>query len=235
MEYKGALDGGFYRDVVYDEERWKILREKRARALEILTVLAEAGISCFTYGSVARGDVHERSDVEVFIPRPVNAAVVEALIEQHLEGWMRREVVQATPGYVPKGYIYLDEYSTVSFPLLEMLRSEAVFYEIAGRVGLEELKRESRVPGMNKELQVIIPTVFGHSEFPAERDPEHAAKLLRVDPNHLRRRIDVLKRRRLYGKTGVFRKFVLEEGESFSDALNRLIAENPWMRRRAVE
>ncbi|MCS7146328.1 MAG: hypothetical protein RMJ28_01580 [Nitrososphaerota archaeon] len=223
---------GLYVSVSYDEGRWRILREKRAQALKMMEALLGAGIDSITYGSVARGDVHPLSDVEVFVPRPVNTVVVEAIVERAHGGWVRREVVQATPGYVPKGYIYLDEYSTVSFPLVEMLRSESIFYDIAGKLDLKGVKGGERVPGMNKEMKVIIPTEYGHAEFPAEKDPEHAAKLLRIDPQALRRRIEVLRRRRLHGKTGVFVKVVLGDSESFSNVLERLIDENPWLRRR---
>jgi len=224
--------GELYLSVVYDEERWRILWQKREIALRLMVIISRAGIDSITYGSVARGDVHPLSDVEVFIPRPVNPILVEALVEREAGGWVRREMVQATPGYVPKAYIYIDDYTTISFPLLEMLRQEWVFYEIAGKLTLEDVLEKKRTPGMNKELKAIIPTPEGHSEFPADREPEAAARLIGVDPRDLRSRISVLKRRRLHGKTGVFRKLVLSEGESFSSVLASLIDENPWLKRR---
>lgn len=224
--------GGLYTEVIYDEERWAILWEKRAAALRVMEALQRAGIGSVVYGSIARGDVHRLSDIEIYIPRPVSPVLVETLIEREFGGWIRREVVQATPTYVPKGYIYIDELTVVSFPLAETLKTEEVFYDIAGKLDIEGVKSRRRVAGMNKSLRVVIPTSYGHSEFPAEKDPEHAAKLIGVDPLDLRRRISVLTRRREHGKTGVYSKFVLGVGESFSSALNRLLDRNPRIRRR---
>ncbi len=228
----GGGGEGLYTEVIYDEERWSILWEKRAAALRIMEALLRAGIDSIVYGSVARGDVHRLSDVEVYIPRPVSPVLAETIIEREFGGWIKREVVQATPSYVPKGYIYIDELSIVSFPLAETLKSEAVFYDIAGKLNLDGVRRRDRVAGMNKALKVVIPTSYGHSEFPAEKDPELAANLIGVDPLDLRKRINVLVRRREHGKTGVYSKIVLEEGESFSSVLNQLLDRNPRIRRR---
>ncbi|GBC70689.1 hypothetical protein HRbin02_00457 [Candidatus Calditenuaceae archaeon HR02] len=231
----GVLGGGgegLYTEVIYDEERWAILWEKRAAALRVMEALMRAGIGSVVYGSVARGDVHRLSDVEVYIPRPVSPVLAETIIEREFGGWIRREVVQATPTYVPKGYIYIDELTVVSFPLAEALKTEEAFYDIAGKLDLEGVRRRNRVTGMNKALRVIIPTSYGHSEFPAERDPELAANLIGVDPLDLRRRISVLTRRREHGKTGVYSKIVLGAGESFSSILNQLLDRNPRIRRR---
>jgi len=228
----GHDSGGLYIEVVYDEERWRILREKRASALEIMKTLVEYGFTPITYGSVARGDVHDSSDVEVFIPRPINAALLELIIERHLGGWIRREVVQATPRYVPKGYVYLDENRIVSFPLIEMLATENSFYDIAGKIDFGGLRGGTRVAGMNKGLMVVVPTPRGHAEFPAEKDIEQAGRLIGVDPTLIRRRVEVLRRRRLHGRTGVFRKITLGAGDSFSSILEALVDENPWIRKR---
>ncbi|MFZ8856618.1 MAG: nucleotidyltransferase domain-containing protein, partial [Candidatus Caldarchaeales archaeon] len=95
-----AEEGTGYRKVVYDERRWRTLREKRGVAERVLSALHEAGITdAFVYGSVARGDVRPESDVDAFIPHPVNPEVLQARIEELLGGWKRRGVVQATPTY----------------------------------------------------------------------------------------------------------------------------------------
>jgi len=181
-----AEEGTGYRKVVYDERRWRTLREKRGVAERVLSALHEAGITdAFVYGSVARGDVRPESDVDAFIPHPVNPEVLQARIEELLGGWKRRVVVQATPTYAVKGYIYLDDLTSVSFPLVEMMPSELLFYDVAGKVDLEGVRRGVRVPGMNKSLVAIIPVDDGHLEYPVELDVEKAAKLMGVSPDAL--------------------------------------------------
>jgi predicted nucleotidyltransferase len=228
-----AEEGTGYRKVVYDERRWRTLREKRSVAERVLSALHEAGVTdAFVYGSVARGDVRAESDVDAFIPHPVNPEVLHARIEELLGGWKRRVVVQATPTYAVKGYIYLDDLTSVSFPMVEMLPSELLFYDVAGKVDLEGLRRGVRVPGMNKSLVAIIPVDDGHLEYPVELDVEKAAKLMGVSPNALRVRVMVLKRRREHGRTGLYREIELSAEETFSGVLKRLMDANPYLKRR---
>jgi predicted nucleotidyltransferase len=227
-----SADGVLYKEVIYDEDHWELLRQKRGVAKRVMVPFVVRGFGPVVYGSVARGDVHEASDVEVFIPVPPNPALIEAIVESELGGWERRELVQATPAYVPKAYIYLDEKTTISFPLLKMMPEEESFYKTAGMVGYAGLLNGDRAPGMNKSLIVIVPTRAGHAEFPADRDPDLAARLIGVDPITIRNRVRVLTRRRIHGRTGVFRAISLAEGESFTSAFAELTSQNPILRRR---
>jgi predicted nucleotidyltransferase len=227
-----VYQGGLYREVVYDPAHWELLASKRAVATQIMEPLVARGFSPVVYGSVARGDVHKESDVEVFIPLPTNPALVESIVENKIGGWTRRELVQATPVYVPKAYIYIDEKTTISFPLLKPSPEEESFYKIAGMISRDGLLRGERAPGMNKSLIVIVPIKTGHAEFPAERDPDLAARLIGVPPSAIRNRIRILRRRRAHGKTGVFRTTVLEESESITEAFAALVKDNPFLRRR---
>ncbi|HDI10187.1 MAG TPA: nucleotidyltransferase, partial [Euryarchaeota archaeon] len=59
---------GEEREVIYQEERWEILASLRELAREVMSSLMEFGIDSMAHGSIARGDVHRRSDVDVFIP-----------------------------------------------------------------------------------------------------------------------------------------------------------------------
>jgi predicted nucleotidyltransferase len=224
--------GQFYRHVVYSEKRWAILRNKREIAKRVMAPLHMHGYSPIIYGSIARGDVDEESDVDVFIEQVVNPALLETIVEKHLGGWVKRTVIQATPGYVVKGYIYIDELVSISFPLIEMLPNEAEFYSIAGKLSYGEVLENKRCGGMNKSMMIIIPVEDGHMEFPARQDPDLAAKLIGVDPKALRERLHVLEKRKEHGRTGTYVEVELDEGSTFTQVLKTIINENPILRRR---
>ncbi len=220
------------RQVVYDDEQWRLLREFRARALRVMEAIAPLGFSPIVYGSVVRGDVKRTSDLDIFIPQTAPTQLLELALANAGYEPVRRVLVQATPSHAVKAYIYLSETDTVSVPLTSLTRDELGFYQLAGSLELEELRRGLRRPGINKQLMVIAPTEYGHLEFPATRNVDEAAKTLQVSPEILRNRIRVLTRRREVGRTGVYRSIELTPGQSFEEVFERLLAENPALRRR---
>ncbi|MEM4890234.1 MAG: hypothetical protein QW325_01385, partial [Nitrososphaerota archaeon] len=174
----------------------------------------------------------EKSDVDVFIQSPASTTIIELYLSE--AGIMVRDrvLVQATPSHVPKAYLVIDEYTSVSLPLLKMTEDEVGFYRLAGQLSYEELRRGLRVPGMNKELMLIIPTPEGHIELPVERNIEEAALILGVDPKILRNRVRVLRRRREHGRTGVYREISIPRDKTFEQVLDELIDRDPALRRR---
>ncbi len=210
------------RVVVYGDETWSLLRRLRSRALEVMTHLAQHGFDSIVYGSVARGDVTSTSDLDIFIPLPVPMYKLEYVLSL-LQPIHKRELVQATPYYAPKAYLYLNERDTVSAPMVSLNRDEEGFYTLAGCLTLEELRRDVRKPGINKSLHLIIPTPEGHVEKPLKHSFEEAVKTLGINPDILTSRMKVLLKRREKGHTGVFQHIVLPEGMSFEEAFEKLM------------
>ena len=220
------------RVVVYGEDRWSLLAELRHKALRIMEALEARGMGCVVHGSVARGDVRPTSDVDVFVPDPPSSPVVEAALE--LAGFrpVRRLLVQATPAYVPKAYIELDERTCVSFPLARMRPVEREFYAFGGMLDLEGLRAGLRVPGVDKRLMLIQPTPEGHVESSILGREAEVARLLGISVQTVMDRVRALLRRDEVGRTGVFVKRELAPDESFEAVLADLAARNPAVRRR---
>jgi len=222
------------REVIYDEGRWELLRSLRARAMRIMEALETRGIRSIAHGSLVRGDVRRTSDVDIFIPEPPPSAIIELALE--LSGFkpVRRLLVQATPAYVPKAYIELDERTSVSFPLAKMRPVEREFYSFGGELGLEGLRAGERVPGVDKRLMLIEPTERGHVESSILGREGEVARLLGISVETVMDRVRALLRRDEIGRTGVFLKRELGPDESFEAVLADIAAENPAVRRRLV-
>ena len=218
--------------VKYSRERWELLKRLREKAQRVMDTLAGAGFNSIVYGSVVRGDVKPKSDLDIFIPYPVSTQLVELALANAGYEIYKRVLVQATPSHAVKAYIYLSEIDTVSVPMMPLSRDELGFYQLAGSLELDELQRGVRKPGINKELMVILPTDEGHVEFPATRNVEEAAKALGVSPEILRNRIRVLTRRREVGHTGVFKSIELPQHKSCEEVFEELVSRNPALRRR---
>ncbi len=220
-------------EVIYDEARWRNLAAKRGRATPVLRALMGAGLEAYVFGSVARGDVKPGSDVDVIILDPAPPYLVELAIERAGLRAYSKQIVQATPSYVPKAYIYLDpdEELVVSFPLAMMRPREQEFYRWGGLLDAKGVLEGRRVPGVNKELIAIIPTPRGHVEVPVAGHEGEVARLLRVSMDIVRERLSVLGRRREVGRTGTFIKEEVPPDEPIEEAVRRLAERNEFFRR----
>jgi len=218
--------------VVYNEKRWRLLQELRRKAEKIMEALESFNLRCIAYGSIARGDVTEKSDVDIFIPSPLSSFMVETVLEQNGIPINRRIIVQATPSYAIKAYIEIEENVSVSFPLVKLRPLEREFYKFGGEISLEELKRNIRVPGVDKRLMLIEPTADGHIESSIIGKEEYAARLLGISVDIVWDRVKALTRRDEIGRTGVFLERELLPEETFELVLKRLADKNPAVRRR---
>lgn len=220
------------REITYDEARWKILEDKRKRGREILEHLKKNSIYGILHGSVARGDVSSKSDVDIFIPNLTPSYIIELSLEENIMG---REIVQATPWQLIKGQIILDNNTTVTFPLVRPKRLEYEFYLFGGQIDLKGIKEKKRVPGMDKRLMMIEPTEKGHIEYTVFGREAEVAKKIGVSVDIVRERIDVLRRRDIIGRTGVYLKRTLSPEESFEEVLKKILDRDVSLRRRAFQ
>ncbi|MCW4055691.1 MAG: DNA polymerase subunit beta [Candidatus Bathyarchaeota archaeon] len=219
-------------EVEYDKQRWQQLKALRVQAAGIMEVLGGANIVTITHGSIARGDVTARSDIDVFLPNPPSSFMIETTLENAGFVISRRLVVQATPFYAVKSYIEIDRQRTVSFPLVKMRKVERDFYRFGGEITRAMLKDDKRVAGVDKRLMLIEPTDKGHVESSIVGREEEVAKLLDASTETVFDRVHALLRRDEVGRTGVFIERELTHEETFEMALKKLAETKPEVRRR---
>lgn len=219
-------------EVTYDEKRWKLLKELRAKTIQIMETLEGAHIFSIVHGSIARGDVSQKSDIDVFVPDPPSSFVIETTLERAGLPINRRLMVQATPSYAVKGYVEIDSQRRVSFPLMKLRPHERDFYRFGGEATIETLKQNVRVCGVDKRLMLIEPTAEGHVESTIVGREESVASLLGVSVDAVLDRVHALLRRDETGRTGVFIERELAPDETFEMILKQLADQNPAVRRR---
>ena len=221
-----------YLEVIYNVEQWDLLQEFRQKSKRIMEALQIFHLESIVHGSIARGDVNKKSDIDIFIPSQPSSFLVETALEKAGIPVNRRLVVQATPTYAMKAYIEIDENASVSFPLMKMRKVEREFYKFSGEVSLENLREGLRVCGVDKRLMLIEPTEKGHRESTIVGCEDQVAKLLGISTDTVLDRVHALLRRDEVGRTGVFIKEELSSDETFEMTLKRLADQNPAVRRR---
>jgi hypothetical protein len=222
-------------EVKYSENRWALFKQLRQRAREIMLVLSKHNIESLVHGSVARGDVDENSDVDIFVPSVVPSYRIELAMRDAGFHPMKREIVVATPWQLPKAHVYIEDDRSVTFPLIKPKLLELEFYYFGGAADLQQVERANRVAGVDKRLMLIEPTPHGHIESQVMGREAEVAKKVGVSPDIVRERAQVLTRRADIGRTGVFIERELAPDEAFEVALQRLIKENPEIKIRLRE
>jgi uncharacterized protein len=221
-----------YKEISYSSLHWEQLKTLRKKAVCVMEALEAFHLRSLTHGSIARGDVNQGSDVDVFIPEVQSSFLVETALEKAKIPINSRLIVQATPAYAMKAHIEIDEKTTVSFPLMEMRRVEREFYSFGGEINLKQIKMNIRVAGVDKRLMLIEPTEKGHVETCVVGKEEFTAKTLGIAAETVLDRVHALMKRDAVGRTGVFVKRELLQDEPFELALKKLADLNPAVRRR---
>lgn len=221
-----------HREIVYDAEHWTLLEKYRQKSMTIMEALEKAHLGTIVHGSIARGDITKKSDIDIFIQDQPSSFIVETALENAGILVSGRVIVQATPTYTMKAYLELDENASVSFPLAKMRKVEREFYRFGGEITLKNLRDLLRRYGVDKRLMLIEPTKEGHRESSIIGREEEIAKLLGISVETVSDRVRTLTRRDEVGRTGVFVKRELSENETFEMVLKRLADQNPAVRRR---
>ena len=219
-------------EIVYNKKHWSLLKELRSEAVKIMEILDQSHLHSIAHGSIARGDVSNKSDIDVFLPDPPSSFIIENALQNTGVSVNRRILVQATPLYAIKGYIEIDKQRCISFPLVKLRPVEKDFYKFGGEASLSLLRKEMRVSGVDKRLMLIDPTPKGHVESTIVGREEAVAGLLGISVNTVLDRVRALLRRDKTGRTGVFIERELLPNETFEMVLKKLVDQNPAVRRR---
>ena len=214
----------------YTEETWALLKSKRKRAIEILAMFK--GLIPYVYGSVARGNIHEDSDIDVIFINQIPTFQIEMILNKNGYENYLREIIMATPNDPIKLYIHLNELECVTVPLTKLNKKTIEFYDFGGKINLEQLKKDIRVPGIDKRLVLIKPTSQGHEEISVIENEHVAAKEVGISINIINERKRVLLRREKHGRTGVFLKRQLRKEETTEGVLKELANKKTIVRKK---
>ncbi len=206
--------------VVYNEERWKILRTLRDNARNIMRKLP---VRSYVHGSLARGDVTRKSDIDIIILEEIPSYLVESYVE-----YESRYIVQATPNSAIKAVYELSPYASIVFPLTPLNQREIEFYDFGGK---SDLSGDERVMGVNKKLLFVEPIYDGHIEWSVIGREYEAAKKLGIGIETVKERIRVLTRRDKIGRTGIYMKKYVPPEKSVEEYLKNISDRDPIVRR----
>jgi len=224
-----------FNNVTYTENHLKLLQQKRERSKTLLEMFVKEGLNPFIYGSIARGDIHNDSDIDMVLIQLIAPYQIEIILEKNGFNNYFREIIMATPTDTLKLYIYLNELESITIPLSKFNKKSSEFYDFGGKINLNQIINSVRVPGINKRLVLIQPTSDGHEEYSIIGNENLAAKQLNVGINLINERKRVLLRREKFGKTGVFLKRSIGVGETTELVLKQLSNKNTIVRKKLLQ
>ncbi|MBY9002340.1 MAG: DNA polymerase subunit beta [Candidatus Lokiarchaeota archaeon] len=223
------------RIIKYKKKDWELLKSKRLQALKLLDLFVMAGFNPYIYGSLARGDVHIDSDIDIVFLKRISSFLIEHVLFKNGYNNYFREIVMATPGDTIKLYIYLSELESITIPISSFDKKSLEFYSFGGKINQDQIKREIRVPGIDKRLVFIKPTSNGHEESSILGNEHNVAKEINVNIETIMERRNVLLRREQFGRTGVFLKRPLNPDESTENVLKTLARKKTIIRKKLRE
>ncbi|MFX1302782.1 MAG: nucleotidyltransferase domain-containing protein [Promethearchaeota archaeon] len=221
-----------YEEIIYSKKNWTLLKDKRNNAIKLLEIFTKEGFNPYIHGSVARGDVHETSDIDIIFIQQVPSFQIELILNKHgFENYFR-EIIMATPLDAIKLYIHLSELESITIPLTKLDKKLLEFYDFGGKISLNQLKSDLRVAGIDKRLVLIKPDPKGHQEISIIGNETSAAKEVGISLSTLNERKKVLLRREKHGRTGVFLKRQFQIDETTEDVLKKLANKKSIIRKK---
>lgn len=221
--------------IVYSENDWAILKAKRARAIKIMEMFTKERLNPFIYGSVARGNVHQNSDIDIIFTDQIPSFQIELLLDKNDINDYFREIIMATPKDSIKLYIYLSELESITIPISRLGKAGLGFYDFGGKINLHQLKEGYRIPGIDKRLVLIKPTSKGHEEISIIGNEAMAAKEVGISIKTVMERKKVLLKREKYGRTGVLLKKPIDFNESTEEVLKKLANRKSIIRKKLYQ
>ena len=211
----------------YSQTELSILGRLRSRAEIILDKMIRSNIHGIIHGSVARGDVSSTSDVDIHIPYLLPSFRLD-IIEDYQNS--TKHILMGTPNSTIKGLIEIRPQISITFPLTKTKEREEEFYKFSGRISLNELRVNKRVPGVTKQLVLIEPMKEGYWVSSVLTNKSRSLRVLQISQRILDERIRVLNRRNEIGRTGLYLDYILSPEENFEQALHKLESRNPVVR-----
>jgi predicted nucleotidyltransferase len=224
-----------FEKIKYSKDDWNLLHKKREHAIKLLGMFAKEGLNPYVHGSIARGDTHESSDIDIVFFHQVPSFQIELILNKNGYNNYFREIIMATPSDSIKFYIHLSELECISLPLSKFERKSLEFYDFGGKLDIHQLKTEIRVPGIDKRLVLIKPNSEGHEEFSIIGNEANAAKDVGISIDTINEREKVLLRREKHGKTGVFLKRPIQMNETTEEVLKKLAKRKSIIRKKLLK
>ena len=218
--------------VKYSPEHWKQLDKLRKHALKVTTVFAHHGIDSLTYGSVARGDVSPKSDIDIILLTQIPSYRVELILDETNLSLNSKKIIQATPNDIIKAHFELEGDVCITSLLTDFTSSPFEFYRFGGALNHKQVENSKRVPGVDKRLILIEPNDEGHNESSLIERQYEASKILGISQSMIDQRIRVLTRRDKIGRTGIFLNQDIGLNENIEEELRKIARRNPLIRRR---
>ena len=220
--------------VTYSKSHWSLLQEMRTIAKKYLLALKEGGYGSFTYGSLARGDITSKSDIDILIPSTLSSSLLLLKLEWAMLEPYLIEIVQATPNHAIKAHLHFrDEVPVcISFPCVSFSEREMEFYSFGGKINLKQLEADERVVGVDKRLMLIQPTEEGHHEEAILGLSPGKIKELELSEVIIEERKRVLTRRSEVGRTGVYLRQVVDPDVGVEKTLDKMAVRDSILRKK---